>query len=535
MSYKKKDPNQLAKRYTELEAQKTSIMNRCEEYAYWTLPSIFPAASQRKDTEQPQMTNSIGARCVNHVSNKLVMTLFPENQPFMRLVVHSDDLQKISQKAQAGDDAAKKLLAAIDAELVQKEKAAMEALNYNTYRTEATVTAKRLIITGNALLYHPPGGKRVQSYSLRDYCVCRDLSGQMIELITRDTKKIASLSKSIQEALRAADSSKYKKDDCDVVLYTQVKLHEEDGRYHVKQSADSVPLDYEGNRNVAFTLQELPWIPLTWNLLRGEDYGRGLVEDYAGTFSALDVLSQSLLSLIAVAADIKWLVNPQSIVDVQRLNDAESGSYHSGAKDDVTALQLDKSVDIQLIDKAIQRFEQQLGQGFLLNSAVTRDAERVTAEEIRYVAQELETSYGGIYSRFSDEWQLKTALLVLRDIQVKVDDNSKVMPRIITGLDSLSRSGDLDNWRLFAQDLSVLQAVPDEMRQAIDPTRLAQWLGIRRGIEYAGFTKSNLQLQQEQQAQMQQQQQLMAAQAGADAAGQIAQTAAKSSMENGQQ
>ena len=34
----------------------------------------------------------------------------------------------------------------------------------------------------------------------------------------------------------------------------------------------------------------------------------------------------------------------------------------------------------------------------LLNSSVQRNAERVTAEEVRYMAQELETALGGVYS-----------------------------------------------------------------------------------------------------------------------------------------
>lgn len=42
----------------------------------------------------------------------------------------------------------------------------------------------------------------------------------------------------------------------------------------------------------------------------------------------------------------------------------------------------------------------------LLNSAVQRNGERVTAEEIRYVAGELEDTLGGVYSLLSQELQL---------------------------------------------------------------------------------------------------------------------------------
>lgn len=526
---KKKPKSTLAARFEQLNAQRGDILTRCEDYAYWTLPGVFPKLNT-KQTEQRQMANSIGARCVNHLANKLITTMFPAGQPFFRLKVRDDDINKIATIARTGDDDAKKALADLDQALADKERAAMETLNYNTYRTQATIVAKRLIITGNALMYHPPAGTKVQSYSLRDYVVVRDLSGEIIEIITRDCKSFETLSQEVRDTLRSVDKHKYKKDACMITIYTCIKLDETDGRFAVTQAADTIALG--NDEPIKYTKEELPWMPLTWNLLRGEDYGRGLVEDYAGSFHALEVLSEALIAIVGTAADIKWLVKPTSVLDVGVLNGSASGSYHSGEEGDVTAVQLNKSTDIQLVEQAVARLEQQLGQAFLLNSSATRQAERVTAEEIRFVAQELETSHGGIYSHLAMEWQLRTAIIILKDVNVKVTDSSTILPQIITGLDSLSRAGDLDNWRMFVSDLSLLNSVPEEVRAAIDPVRLAAYLGVRRGIEYAGFTKSTQQMLQEQKTKMQQEQQQMQAQGAADASSGIAQTAAKSAMEN---
>lgn len=532
MAYKAEALSQRAKNnlqalWASRDAQRNDILTRCEDYAYWTLPGIFPK-SNSKTVEIKQMSNSIGARCVNHLANKIVTTLFPAGAPFFRLTIRNDDVQKIVEKAKLGDIAAKDAMAQIDAALATKEKSAMEVLNYNTFRTEATTVAKRLIITGNALMYHPPGGGRVQTYSLRDYTVQRDLSGQVIEIMTRDTKVLGTLSKQVRDALRAHDKAKYRSDDRPICIYTLVKLDEKDGRYVVTQSAENVLLDTK----VRFVKSELPWIALTWNLLRGENYGRGLVEDYAGTFNALEVLSESLLSLVGVAADIKWLVKPSSLLDVAALNKAPTGSYHTGEEGDLTAAQLNKSVDIQLVENAVARFEQQLGQAFLLNSSVTRQAERVTAEEIRYMAQELETSNGGIYSHLADTWQLPTAIIILRDVEIKVGDSSSIIPQIITGLDSLSRAGDLDNFRMYVSDLALLNGIPEELRIFIDPIRLSAWIGTRRGVESVAFTKTQQQVEAEQQAAMQKQQQMVQNQGATDAMSGVAQQMAKSGMEN---
>ncbi|WP_416142518.1 portal protein [Escherichia coli] len=47
------------------------------------------------------------------------------------------------------------------------------------------------------------------------------------------------------------------------------------------------------------------------------------------------------------------------------------------------------------------------------NSAVQRTGERVTAEEIRYVASELEDTLGGVYSILSQELQLPLVRVLL--------------------------------------------------------------------------------------------------------------------------
>lgn len=513
----------LSARFQTLDSKKNSLSRRCEDYASWTLPYIYPV-SNIQDTEMQGPVDSIGARAVNHLANKLTMTLFAPYSPFFRLTVSDDLVKEFEQKASQGDEDAKVILDNLDKSLAEAEKAAMKAMDYNRYRTEATTVSKSLIITGNALLYHPEGDGRVQAYSLRDYCVVRDLSGAVIEIITRDKKSLYTFSAAIKEALRAADRSKYS-DNKDVVLYTQIKLGD-DGKFHLKQAADDILLDSTG----AWPPEELPWIALTWNLVRGEDYGRGLVEDYAGAFHALNVLSNAMVDAIAVAADIKFLVNPASVIDVKQINDSPSGSYHQGTAEDITTLQLDKAMDLSLVTDAIDRFQRQIAQAFLLNSAMTRDAERVTAEEIRYVVQELELSHGGIYSRFAEEWQLRTAILMLKRVDLKIGKDKTIYPQIITGLDSLSRAGDLDNLRLFIQDLALLQAVPPALQQVIDPLKFAAFIGTRRGVDYEKFTKSQDQLVQEQQAMQKQQQQMIDHQAGA----QMAVEAGKQSMKGNQ-
>lgn len=502
----------LAQEWQTLDVKKTSMYRRTEDYALWTLPYVFPILGT-KDTEMNGPPDSTGPRAVNNLSNKLVMTLFQPHSPFFRLNVSSDVIADLANEAnENGDEDAKAVLSNLDKTLAGAEKDAMRTLDYNSFRTEATMATKSLIITGNALMYHPEGS-RVQLYGLRDYCVVRDLSGNVIKILTRDKKAFSTFSKEQQDKIRAAGKGKKYKDNSDVTIYTCIVL-KEDGKYHMKQAADDFMLD----SSAVWTQEEFPYIVLTWNLVRGEDYGRGLVEDYAGAFHALFVLNSALIDMVGIASDIKFLVDPASVLDVKALNDSESGSYHTGKEGDISVPELNKFQDMQFVDAAIQRYQQQIGQAFLMNSSVTRDAERVTAEEIRYVAQELEISHGGIYSRFAEEWQLKLAVLLLRRNNFKIGKDKVVYPQIITGLDSLSRAGDLDNLRLFVMDMQLLNEVPDDIRAVIDPLRFAEFIGVRRGVDYEKFTKTQSQIQAEAEARMQAEQAAMNMQVGAEVA-----------------
>src|SRR3546814_7961467 len=53
-----------------------------------------------------------------------------------------------------------------------------------------------------------------------------------------------------------------------------------------------------------------------------------------------------------------------------------------------------------------ERLELRLSHAFMLQSGTVRNAERVTAEEIRAMAQELENVLGGVYTVLSAEFQL---------------------------------------------------------------------------------------------------------------------------------
>jgi len=71
---------------------------------------------------------------------------------------------------------------------------------------------------------------------------------------------------------------------------------------------------------------KLPFIPLRWTSINGENYGRGLVEQYLGDFRSLEALYQLLLEASAVMSRVLFGKRAGSVVDIDDLNEADNGS-----------------------------------------------------------------------------------------------------------------------------------------------------------------------------------------------------------------
>ena len=124
-----------------------------------------------------------------------------------------------------------------------------------------------------------------------------------------------------------------------------------------------------------------PWLPLRFNTVDGEDYGRGRVEEFLGDYRALDALSQALIEGSAAAAKVVFMVSPSSTTKPATLAKAGNGAIIQGRPDDVSVVQVGKTADFATAANLAQQIERRVGEAFLqLN---IRQSERTTAEEVR--------------------------------------------------------------------------------------------------------------------------------------------------------
>ncbi|WFG40835.1 head-tail adaptor [Paracoccus phage ParKuw1] len=495
----------LAGHWSMLDGQKGDLLDRCEQYARWTVPSIFPTDDNAR-TDNPEESEkgnvAIGARLVNHLSHRIVDTMFPNDKPFFAVTLTPEAKRKFfAEAAQEDKDA-------LDEGLIEAENAAMRKLNLTSYRPVAVNAVSLQIVTGNALIYRMPDDNRVV-YSIRDYCVSREISGRVREVILRDCKTFGMLDEDMQLAVEAAvthKGKKYKPED-KIELYTYYWW--EGGKWQMRQAVDEVEIE---EAKTSYKEADFPCLVLTWNLGRGDHYGRGLVEDYSVSFHNIDVMTEAMIDLIGVAADIKFLVNDMSSFDVDAWNNAKRGEYVPGKEGDISVPQYKFAVEVQFIGEAIAKLERELAQAFLLSSAGVRDAERVTAEEIRFFAREIESAFGGLYSRLALDWQRKEAEYLLSQIgfdQYLPGGAQTFETSVVTGLESLSREGKLDALRIAIADLQMLDAVPQEIRQAFNPLKFASFIFRNRGVEAEDFLFTQDEMKANQEAAMQQEERLM--------------------------
>jgi hypothetical protein len=95
-------------------------------------------------------------------------------------------------------------------------------------------------------------------------------------------------------------------------------------------------------------------------------------------------------------------------------------------------------------------------------------------------------------------------------------------PVIVTGLDALSRSGDVENMKRWLADMSSLAQLPPALLGMLNLQAIAQSFGSGYGIRTSELMKTQEQMRQEQAQAQQQQLEQQAGEAGVQVAAQQA-------------
>ena len=498
-------------RYQALESDRLTFLDRARKCSELTIPTLVPPQAHSKSTIYYTPWQGIGARGVNNLASKLLLSLLPPNSPFFRLVV--DDFTRDELTGQPGSKAI------VDEGLSKIERAVQTEIEGSGLRSPVFLALKHLIVAGNVLLYLPKEGIRI--WRLDNYVVKRDVLGNVLDVIAKDEVSPYSLSQSEIELLddSSADENENEELERNVKVYTRWYRCDDDGeRVYWKMYQEINGKVVPGSEG-RFPVDKPPFMALRWNAVDGEDYGRSYVEEYLGDLISLEGLSKSIVEASAVAAKVVYLLNPNGLTRLKDVTQAESGDVILGKSDDLSSVKSDKQADMRIAYEAAKTISERLAMAFLMNSAVQRQAERVTAEEIRFMSAELEQILGGVYSVLSQEFQLPLVNRLMdrmtRSKRLPALPKGVVKPAIVTGLEALGRGHDLNKYMSLLQALQPLG--PEILMQFMNPGDYISRVATSLGIDAAGLVKSQEEIQAMQQQQMQQQMLQM----GGDLAGKL--------------
>ncbi len=490
----------IASRYEQLKTNRNPFEDRARDSAKVTIPSLFPDSVQGDQGRLKTPYQSTGARGLLHLSNKLGLSLFPPNTPFFKLEIDSLALNV--------EEAGPEIKTELDTALVKVEQAVMTMLETMSARASMHEAFKQLLVSGNVLLYINPEGIRV--IHLQNYVIQRDPMGCVKEIIVEEEVYPDALPDGfLPDKLDQKETTGPVKKT--VKVYTCVKFEDQVCTWYQEAKGEEIPNTYG-----MCPERCSPFIPLRFNRLSDEEYGRSYVEQYYGDLLSLESLYQSVLEGSAAAAKILFLVNPNGTTRPRTIANAANGAIIQGNAADVTVIQSQKAQDLGIAQQTIDRIEGRLQFAFLLNTAIQRPGERVTAEEIRFMAQELEASIGGLYSILTQELQLPLVhrLIYILQRQKKLPNfpNSEetgeplVNPKPVTGLEAIGRGDDRNK---LVEFISVAnQALgPEVMAQYLNMEEALRRLAASGSIDTTNLVKTPEQLQQEQMAAQQQQEQ----------------------------
>lgn len=457
------------------------------------------------------------------MASKLLLAAMPTNTSFFKLQVSDGEFVKDEQLD-------KQIRSEVDLAMSLMEQIVLQHVEASNDRQVFFNAFRHLVCTGNVLLFdhdHDP----IQLFPLNRYVVERDGNGNWLEIVTVEAVDRRLLPEEFQEErqedldFKPGPASSGAMDDVtaeegEVLVYTYVT---NDGkRVEWYQEADGKVIP--GSRGSA-KADASPWFPLRFNVIDGNAYGCGRIEEYLGDLSSLNSLMQLMVEGTAATTKTLWMVAPSAMISSKALAEASNNAVLPGREGDVTVVRADKGGDFQVSQALVADLTQRLNEAFLVFSP--RQSERTTAEEIRAMQQELNEQLGGQLGNIQTDLlqpYLKRRLTGLQS-KGKLPKLPKdvVFPTVVTGLSSIGRGQDVQAIMLFMQ--TIAQSVgPEAIAQHINTGELLKRLAAGSGIDPTNLVKTDEELQSEQQAQQEAaQQQSLTDQAGQFAAAQVKQ------------
>ena len=485
-------------RYDHLSNDRTQFLSEAEDATKLTLPYLIRGHEENARGMKQLKTpwQSVGAKGVVALASKLSLSLVPPQTSFFKLQL---------DESQLGEEFSPEVKSELDLSFAKIERTILDAIAASDDRVVIHQALQHLVVGGNALIFMGKAGLKL--FPLNRFVIERDGNGDVIEIVTKE--RIAK--KLIDKVLPPDEdpplvTSELPADKDEVDVYTHVTRDNNRLVWHQEVYDKVLP-----GSNSKAPVDATPWLPLRFNTVDGEAYGRGRVGQFIGDLKSLEALSQAIVEGSAAASKVIFVVSPSSTTKPATLAQAGNGAIVQGRPDDIGVVQVGKTADFQTAYEMMGRLEQRLSEAFLILSV--RQSERTTAEEVRMTQMELEQQLGGLFGLLTVEFlvpYLNRKLSVFQKTgEIPRIPKGMVKPIIVAGINSLGRGQDVQALGQFLTTIAQTMG-PEAIQQYINPDEVIKRLAAAQGIDVLNLVKSVQEVQQQEQQNLDQNAQMEA-------------------------
>ena len=485
----------IADRFSELDSRRRSKLDRARECALLTLPNLLPPENWSEEYELYQPYSSVGARGVTALASRMLSALIPLNDlPFFTFSLKSGVDPEVDTS---------NLLNTMSMQVYEK-------MRSKNIRESFFQALQSLIVVGDIAV------KLEEDFTIRcirfdHYVSIRDVVGDLVEFIHLEfVPDETPLPTNSQETYGHGiwNRTGFKTIFCRYVL-------DESGNWHGRKE------DEDGNLIDEGVFEVFPYAVLRWNSVVSENYGRSKCEEIYGDLKTLEAYTESLINSMAAASTFFMGVSPTGVTELTDLASAQNGEWVAARQEDLYVLSPAQTMNpqIQQTQNSVEMMRREIGEAFLMNRGSIRNAERVTATEVRMIGQELEQVLGGAFSAIARDLLVpiikRTVYLMVEegDIDTRLakdffDSDGRLSFDIITGLQALSRDTELQKLMQMGE---MVRNLPEQAVQHFKFDEYGRALISALGFDPSNWVKDPAELEEEKQKAMLEQQQMQIA------------------------
>lgn len=519
---------EIGSRFDNDNMKRRATLDRARDCAALSKPWILPRESQNESDELPENFQSVGSRGSTTVEGKMLLAMWPPGVPFHQTSLDSKILYDQSIPDEIKEAIQQDLLFRDLTIMAQLEQTSSQGRGRRRrrggFRSAKRMALSHLVITGD-VLEQLTDDYRIKVFRRDQYITRRDSATDVLyHIVKEEMDALALTPEQFSDSGLPAEIKEKPPTDRLIDLYTLVEWQPQAYKWLIVQ---------EVNGNAITTSEEVvsPFLSTAYELVAGEDYGRGLIELNFGDLRSYDSIRHKLLDFAALASKQTPVIDENSGIEPDDLMKDSGvpiiGRVRGGEVQGVAWLSPNKLNDFQIVSLAGETIRKDLGAAMMLESDVTPQGDRVTALQVQRVAIELDAASGGVYASIADGQQMPLLDRLIwqmeKDNLIPLLKGEGIQVKVLTGIEALSREIDAQKLMNIAQTVASLG---QEAAAKIDMSNFVDAMARYNAFFAPGVIKSDEQVEQERQAAAQAQLQAQAGEKAVDVMGNVAESRA---------